>query len=192
MHKVSQLCRTFVTNTYAHHKPSLSLMSLNITNSCLKSMALGCFAAADPCMCERPFRLKYGGMWDEGRVLARERGRRCVENMFPPEAKDLWMLLCVFCTLLGCSLTVMDKTDVWHTSTSSWVCCSQKDYSLVQDWAGQRGAERNWRSLWNMRPGIRVSSVMCATAGPEFPHIHTPLMEKSYFMSFNAFLTLTS
>jgi len=36
----------------------------------------------------------------------------CVENMFPPEAKDLWMLLCVFCTLQGCSLTVMDKTDV--------------------------------------------------------------------------------
>ncbi len=61
LHKVSQLCHIFVTNTYAHHKPSLSLMSLKITNSCLKSMALGCFAAADPCMCERPFRLKYGG-----------------------------------------------------------------------------------------------------------------------------------
>ncbi len=159
-------------------------------------MALGCFAAADLCMCERPFRLKYGGMWDEGRALARERGRRCVENLFPPEAKDLWMLLCVFCTLQGCSLTVMDKQCLTHQHLFMGLLLSERlfysGYSSVQDWAGQRGAERKWRWLWNMRPGIRVSSVMCATAGPGFSHIHTLLVEKSYFTSFNAFLILTS
>lgn len=77
-------------------------------------MTFGCCADANLCMCERPFRFKYGGMWDEGSVSKRmrEEEEECVENMFPPEAKDLWMLLCVFCTLQGCSLTVMDKTDV--------------------------------------------------------------------------------
>lgn len=105
-------------------------------------MAFGYFAAADPCMCEWPFRLKHVG-WRQS-VSERTREEECVENMFPPEAKDLWMLLCVFCTLQGCSFTVMDKTDVWHTSTSSWVCCSQKGFFLqrLQLGAGLSGAAR--------------------------------------------------
>lgn len=80
-------------------------------------------------------------MW--GRSPRRGTREECVENMFPPEAKDLWMLLHVFCSLQAFSLAVMDKTDAWHTGTSSWVRWSFLQRLQFGAGAGRGGGGQN-------------------------------------------------